>query len=631
MPARWFPVAVSRHRLLGALVAVSLFCTVFFAKAWVVDRHGTDLPNWDQWDAEGLALLLPWSRGELKVADLFAPHNEHRVALTRVLALGLVVVNGQWDGRLQMLVNGALHSLLAVGLWFWLRPLLRPWQQAAWALALVATIAPPHAWQNALGAFHSQQYLLLALSLFGIDRVLRHRPPEPGWFLGITALGLSLFTMASGPAAAAVVFGLLAVGVVRSPREALRRDGLTLLACAGILAAGIALHVDYPGHAPLRANSVDSFVRTLWRALQWPVKDLVAFGALSYLPWALLAWRVLTRPSDVSDPSAGRERVIVAAGAWVLLQFLAAAYARGAAGDWPASRYFDTHTLGLLANLAAFALLPRPTAVWPARLRLAFFALWIGAVAHGLDAHLRQVFTAELPVVADWFRKSETHTRLYLGTGDPVWLKDGEVPYPNPEHLRHRIDHPELRALLPASVSPALPVTPADAVKFVPGGVPAAVPALVSAPTWGSWTADEGAAAMGQWISEPIVSAFGRLKFETAGRPGTEKMRLELWSADLSRFLRSVSPSRSPGDTWRAAYVRTPREPFRIVAADADPAGWFAFSGPIPMASGSYVAWRIAAHAQLGTWISGGILLAVLAALLLPPRQTVPGAAAAAP
>lgn len=626
MPARWFPVAISPRRLLGPLVAVALFCTVFFAKAWVVDRHGTDLPNWDQWDAEGLALLLPWSRGELQPAGLFAPHNEHRVALTRALALGLVVLNGQWDGRLQMLVNGALHSLLAVGLWLWLRPLLRPWQQAAWALALVAAIAPPHAWQNALGAFHSQQYLLLLLSLVGIDRVLRHRPPEPGWFVGVASLCLALFTMASGPAAAAAVLGLLALAAVRSPRAALRRDGVTFLACAGILVAGIVLHVDYPGHAPLRANSVESFVRTLWRALQWPVKDLAAFGALSFLPWALLAWRVLIRPSPLSDPPSGRERVIVASGAWVLLQFLAAAYARGAAGDWPASRYFDTHTLGLLVNLAALVVLPRPGAVLPARLRQAFCALWIGAVAYGLDAHLRQVFTAELPVVADWFRKSETHTRLYLGTGDPVWLKDGEIPYPNPDHLRQRIDRPELRALLPASVRPALAVTPADAVKFVPDGIPPSTPPLVCAPTWGSWTRDEGAGAVGQWISEPIVSAFGRLKFETAGRPGTDKMRLELWSADLSRFLRSVSPSRSPGDSWRAAYVRTPPEPFRIVAADADVAGWFAFSGPIPMASGSYVAWRIAAHAPLGTWISGTILLATLGTLLVPARQS-PGAA----
>ena len=178
-------VARSSHRVVFAL---ALFCTLFFAKVWVVENYGSDVPNWDQWDAEGVNLLLPWSQGKLHFLDLFAPHNEHRVALTKLVALGLVLVNGQWDARIQIFLNSALHSALAVTLWFWIRPLLlQRWQRILWALALLATFALPHAWQNTLGGFHSQQYFLLGLSFIGIDRCLRCRALTAGWWLGSAA------------------------------------------------------------------------------------------------------------------------------------------------------------------------------------------------------------------------------------------------------------------------------------------------------------------------------------------------------------------------------------------------------------------------------------------------------------
>jgi hypothetical protein len=151
----------------------------------VVENYGSDVPNWDQWDAEGVNLLLPWSQGKLHVLDLFAPHNEHRVALTKLVALGRRA--GEWSmGRSHsdFCELRALHSALAVALWFWVRPLLlQRWQRLLWALALAGDLrASPRV------AEHVGRISLAAVLSAG-SLLHRHRPlPEmPGPDGGLVA------------------------------------------------------------------------------------------------------------------------------------------------------------------------------------------------------------------------------------------------------------------------------------------------------------------------------------------------------------------------------------------------------------------------------------------------------------
>lgn len=623
MPARdrdSTPAVFPRNPFLNPpqLLALSL-CFVFLTsvKLWISERFATDLPNWDQWDAEGLYLLLPWQQGVLNFTDLFAPHNEHRIALTKLWALLLVEINGQWDARIQMLFNGAIHSLIAVGLWAWLQPLLASrGARLLWVAALLVTFAPPHAWQNNLGGFHSQQYFLLGFSLLGLDRTLRCRQGSPGWFFGIGCLALALFSMASGPAAAAVA--LVAVLAFNgSPLVSLRRSWPTVLACVIVVALGIALNVRFAGHDGLRAQSVHDFVLSLWHALQWPVTFFAPFALLTYAPWLALCLNLaFARTPLVADR---RAHVLAAAGGWVVLQFLAAAYARGANGAWPASRYFDTHTFGLLVNVAilltALAHLRSSASAWfSARTLLrGVLAVWCVGVGVGLGLHARRVMTGDLPAVGAWFEASTRNTRLYLGTGDREWMREPEIPYPSADILVERLSHPELTQILPVSVARSLTVVPDIANGFAAERASPATARLVFAPTWGSYGEALAAEDVRKWTSAVIAPpSLGYLKFEVAGDFGSPAASLELWSADGTRQLATVRPSRVPGDAWRAAYVRTPREPFRIVASDRDPNGWIAFSAPTAMATGSYWVWRLAAHAPLLAWISGALLALVL-------------------
>ena len=69
---------------LSVASAVCLFLLILGAKWTFIDRYGTDMPDWDQWDAEGLHLYAPWFTHDHFVRELFTPHNEHRIVLTKL-------------------------------------------------------------------------------------------------------------------------------------------------------------------------------------------------------------------------------------------------------------------------------------------------------------------------------------------------------------------------------------------------------------------------------------------------------------------------------------------------------------------------------------------------------------------
>ena len=126
------------------------------------------VPFWDQWDGEAWSLYLPFFNGGLTWHQMFTLHNEHRIFFTRVLATALVVVNGQWDPLLQIVVNIGLASITAVlfASMAWLAAGRRGLPAIAAIVALV--FAPPFALENTLAGFQSAFYFLILWSLLAV-------------------------------------------------------------------------------------------------------------------------------------------------------------------------------------------------------------------------------------------------------------------------------------------------------------------------------------------------------------------------------------------------------------------------------------------------------------------------------
>jgi hypothetical protein len=611
-----------RARRLRWLQALALFLIVIGANWAFVDHYGSDVPNWDQWDAEGLHLIAPWYEHDHFLSHLLEPQNEHRSIITKVQNLGLVLATGQWDERVQLFFNAMLHAAIALGLWRLARKvgaaepgedsLLRRAAEVAMFVLTAAVYSLPLACNNLLAGFHSAQYWLIALSAAAILLLPFEPPGSRRWWLGLVAAVLALGSMGSGFLAAGVVLGLLLIDAAfGQPRRRLRAWLPSLLVAAAIVVLGVLTRVERAYHDPLKAKTAHDFFLYSARSLAWPFHGADWAGLVLWAPWVVLfvatartLFRRGTQATSFADPECRIDVSLVALGGWTFIQILATAYARGAGADYPATRYMDTLMFGGVINgiTAGRLLLQHGNRARPSLWSVGA-TLWLVFMAVGLTLLSHRNFLEELVNFRAHYRGSEQHLRAYLATDDLRELED-PIPYPAADELAKRLQHRALRGTMPVSVRPALAVTTAQGHGFAedfrtphnasakPAPLPGEVEPFWSRRTWSSY-AGSGEAGLATWRSQPVSTVLnGYLEFRVAGDLGRPDLTLELRSAADNRLLRSIRPQRKIGHGWASVYVPAPAEPFAIVAADNAPAAWFAFSAPAEMSSGSYFAWR---------------------------------------
>ena len=614
-PPGAFPV---RAALLVCLVAF-----VLGARWAVIDRFGSDLPEWDQWDAEGLHAIVPWYGHKDFLSELVLPHNEHRVVLTKLLNLGLTVANGQWDQRLECAVNAALPALVAAGLFLLgSRGLGRRWEPLL-MLFLMGAFGLPLSWRNVVSGFHSQQFFLIGLSFGAIAWLPFAKPGALRWWIGAACAVLALGSMASGLLASAIVIALLAARLFR--RDATWRSVFPAFAlCVALVAVGVASRTTVPDHRALMAHSAGEFTMALLQSLDWPWSGFPWLSALLWLPWCLLLPRAVARgPGGAS--AGGFPLILAGLGAWTLLQVMATAYGRGAGAPEPDSRYVDMIVFGQVVNgLALFWLWGRRSAGPASRWALTGLGMaWLAVAGMGMARQTIRSFSADLPDIQSYCALCERNVRSYLATGDTDYLQHREIPYPNAGALLGRIRIPVLRDLLPMSVRQPLSLRAADPSStftrsdprvrqsLLPGpaatedgrvnGLSDSTPRLENRVTWGSYNSPETVSPL-EWSSQPVLpTGDGYLKFEVAGHAGESGAALELRDAASGAILAYVRPAKVPGNAWRAVYVREPRTPFMLVAYGSGPRRWLAFAEPVEMGRLSYWAWRTV---RSGTWIA---------------------------
>jgi hypothetical protein len=94
-----------------------------------------------------------------------------------------------------------------------------------------------------------------------------------------------------------------------------------------------------------------------------------------------------------------------------------------------------------------------------------------------------------------------------------------------------------------------------------------------------------------------------------------------LRNANSGHELVRIQPTRRPGDTWRAAYVRAPRVPFVVAAIDSSQTEWLAFSGPVEMGRFSYWAWQFTKHGRLILYLALFATAAIATWVIFRARQ----------
>ncbi len=457
--------------------ALALFAFIFFARAWLIKVWGSPVPFLDQWDAEALGLFRPWLDGTLRWSDLFAPHNEHRIVLTRLADLALFIVDGNWNPWWQLLLNATLHAATATILLslFWketprhFRPL--------WLLGLALLFIALAGWQNALWGFQSQVYFCSLLSVLALAGLLLGQPFKRNWWLGWTAALLALFTVGSGLLAAAtallisahvLITTLIAQRSSHSPKREQERRTITpitftLFAIFALVVAGWALRVEAPHHATLRAHSVTQFSAVFFRCLSWPWVDSDWLWLVLQAPLLWFTAKIIWRRS----PPQTVEKFILGLGLLAMLHAAAVAYSRGAGllDARPLSRYQDPLLLGVAANfflLLKFAAQHRTG-------RIAALC-WTGIFLAGLLTLTTTNLSLHLPYKRMQDAASFTQIRAYLTTHDPAVFHQQQVlpfVHPNTTVVQRILDDPQLQPRLPREFSDAA-IRPPWLIEFSP-------------------------------------------------------------------------------------------------------------------------------------------------------------------
>lgn len=316
---------------------------------------------------------------------------------------------------------------------------------------------------------------------------------------------------------------------------------------------------------------------------------------------------------------------MTALGSWVAIQAAGLAFARGAGGAAPASRYMDILSLGVVANaMALIALGDRLREYRPAwRLATAVLMAWSTCAIVG-SARIGDMGLQGAAERRAWMTTYEQALRSFLADDDiaAFGLKGFPemVPHWSASMLGNAwLRHPYMRKILPPAVREPLSVDPQAGATpvFVDDGVYPTTPRDVARRVRGSYTS-VGNPTQGQFESLPVRCESGAyLRFEIAGYLGTPGLSLRVLSA---RSEAHVQPAEVARERWIASLVRCPADRFTIVAADSRPDLWFAFADPIEVPWGSYIAQSLIDRAWGWLWAALGLTL--LAALFDPTPLT---------
>lgn len=451
------PSLLSWRRTAG--FAIALFLIIWGVKLAVIDRFGSDVPQQDQWWREGAITFIPWlEHGDWHGA--FTAHNEHRIVPTLLLNLALLLGGGQWDARVQLVVNAALHASIAVGLFVWAaRRLARVWAIATAAVAALV-FAPPIVWENLLWGFQSQFYFVIGFSLLAIGGLLASAF-SLWWWVGLAAGSLAIVSLGSGFLWIVPVTSIVLFRLKHDPRRV--RALIALSVAISLAAFGATIRGHAPWNDELRAHGMGPFLLFTVRNLAWPLRSQPWFALIVWLPWlALLFLRF--RSSCADDARIENETTrdyVLAGGAWILLQAVAISLARGGRWHIP-TRYGDLIAPGIVFSFWALALLATR---WRGARSTWVAAAWFCAITLSLGIAAEKTWRIDLPKQKQESTTIEEDLRRFVLTDDAAAVTDKPWSLsPNPDWPVRAVSvlrHPLIRERLPSSI--AVPQTPMSA------------------------------------------------------------------------------------------------------------------------------------------------------------------------
>ncbi|KAB2644004.1 MAG: hypothetical protein DVB29_03785 [Verrucomicrobia bacterium] len=410
----------------------------------MIAHYGSAVPYWDQWDMEAANLYQPFLEGTLTLSQLVAPHNEHRVVTTRLLALLLLKINGFWSPLLEMIVNALLHVITVLAIVGMLLHALG--KKAAWPLLFLSLVlfSLPYGWENTLAGFQAQFYFVLLFSALTLFLLIEKKLFSPLWFLGLLAGVLAFFSLASGILSAAAIVAVFGIQYVLNVDRSWKKV-IIILTLIPLVFLGIAFTPTLARHAVLKAHSITQFSTVFLTIMSWPLPGNFFWFLFRNAPSLVFCGALFLGRPQVND----RRWFLLGLIIWTTLQAMSIAYAR--AEGCLSSRYLDLFSLSVLVNFAcllnqySFKNLFRKSIVF----------LWAVVIVIALAQSSYKDLPSQLNDKKRTGIAQTLNVQNYQRSGDINDLKNKpfqEIPYPDPTRLAMILSSPTIQKILPTSI-----------------------------------------------------------------------------------------------------------------------------------------------------------------------------------
>lgn len=429
-------------------IYLGCFCLVLGVKLCIISYAGSIVPFGDQWNGEGNLLFIPYLQGRLEISDLFAPHNEHRILLSRLSSLFLFELNGRvWDPLLSMIFNATFHSSTIVFFIYALTKVFgsRYCISIALAFGLVALI--PSGWENVLWGFQGCFYFYLLSGFMmlcfafsktlSLSRVL---------FTACFSI-LSYLSIAAGITITISIIIVLLIGLIRGPRS---KNEITLIALLIPLVAFYwVMTPNVKGHEVLIAHEVGDFLHVFLKNMSWPFTWCSWPALILNLPMILLCIRSFMRKEE-REP---KFQMLLGIFIWLILYASSIAYMRSAHIS-VASRYTDLSSLIVVVNFLAIVMLIQSSPIRKHKnLAMAFTTLWFLLIIIGFSLLLENSISKIEEKKICGFKHTE-NLKEYFSTGDSEIITDRKkfdraLPFSRPNLLLKWLDDPAIRNIIP--------------------------------------------------------------------------------------------------------------------------------------------------------------------------------------
>lgn len=575
----------------------SFLCILLGMKLLLIQYAGFPQPVWDQWDAQAFNLYIPYLEGNLTIQSLLEPHNEHRIFTTRILSLGLLLANDQWDPILEMVINSFLHiSSLLIFVKVIYNTSNKKYASVAFFIGSLIWMLP-FGWDNAVSGFQSQFYFLLIFSFSSLYLITQHNALTKYWVIGLILSLCAIFSMASG----SIIYVAIIVYIIFSMlyhRKKTSSDIITLVTCVVIFFVALSITPKIEGHEPLKAQSVYAFLQSFFSATAWP---FISVPPLAIVVWSPAIIWLLTKLKSKERLTAF-ECYLILVSLWVLLQAAAFAYSRGASGTMPVSKYMDIllispllNALFLIRTLDLFAQLEKCYSIKKRYLAFSwFFLIVVGLIAllgkYTIPGIKEQKHYGEiqLSIMKEYVYSNNTSVLL----NKPF----RHIPYPDANRMISILENPKLRSILPAQFSNIGDITDlSDSKGFVIDGFYPFVGKNNSEPSIGSYGAD-GDSTTGEYRSQLFQSTAKYIEIPFSGYLGEKGITAYIEMEDGQKI--ELGMKHLAKEKWKRLLVDNPKKPFRISILDSSPKFWVAMSTPKSVGQFSYLAAQLVDHSK---------------------------------